>query len=73
MAAGVYLIERYVVHAGNAHGLIGVGLLILDVLAATIVYLGSLALVSRRSITELMELGKLLLARADRSASTAAG
>jgi O-antigen/teichoic acid export membrane protein len=72
MAMGAYALDRYVVHAGAATGLVGVGLLLLDVLAATILYLGALSLASRPSIVELMDLGKLLIARSDHSASNAA-
>jgi O-antigen/teichoic acid export membrane protein len=73
MAAGIYALDRYIVHAGQSHGLLGVALLILDVLAAAVLYLGALYLVSRPSIVELKELGKLLIARGGRSAPTAAG
>jgi O-antigen/teichoic acid export membrane protein len=72
MAAGVYLVDRYLVHASNGNGLAGAGLLALDLLAAAGLYLGSLSLLWRRSLVELTELGKLLLGRLDRSASTAA-
>jgi PST family polysaccharide transporter len=71
MATGVYLVDRYIVQAGQSKGLLGLGLLALDALAAAVLYLGSLSLFSRRSIVELKELGKLLVSRIDRSASTA--
>jgi O-antigen/teichoic acid export membrane protein len=73
MCAAVYLLDRYIVQSGHARGLLGLGLLILDLLAAAVVYLGLLSLIARRSANELMEVGKLLVGRRDRSPSTAAG
>jgi O-antigen/teichoic acid export membrane protein len=71
MVVGVSFLERYVVHAQDAHGLRGLGLLMVDVLAVATLYLGSLSILSRQSISELKQLGKVLLARDDHAASTA--
>jgi O-antigen/teichoic acid export membrane protein len=65
MVVGVYLLDRFLVHAEQSRGLLGVGLLCVDVVAAAAIYLGSLLLVSRRSAVELKELGELLLRRID--------
>jgi O-antigen/teichoic acid export membrane protein len=71
MAAGVFLLDRFLVHAGHSAGAVGALLLALDLVAALLLYLGSLRLFSPRSAVELKELAKLLVARADHSASTA--
>jgi PST family polysaccharide transporter len=73
MTAGVYLLDRQVVHAGENAGILGVSLFALDLVLAVALYFGSLFLLSKRSVSELKELAKLLLTRADDSASTAAG
>jgi hypothetical protein len=65
MVVGVYLLDRLLVHAEQSRGLLGVGLLSVDVVAAAAIYLGSLLLVSRRSAVELKELGELVLRRID--------
>ena len=65
MVVGVYLLDRFLVHAEQSSGLLGVSLLVIDVAAAGAIYLGSLLLVSRRSAVELKELGELLLRRID--------
>lgn len=70
MAVGVSFFEGYVVHARHAHGLAGVSLLMLDLFAVVAFYLGSLAVISRQSIVELKELGKLLFERGDHPTST---
>jgi O-antigen/teichoic acid export membrane protein len=72
MAAGVYLLDRFIVHSRHGHGLLGVALISVDVLGAAILYLGSLSLISRRSIIELKELGRLLFAGAEGPPSTSA-
>jgi hypothetical protein len=48
-------------------------LLVLDAAASLVVYIGALSMVSRASITEMRDLAKLLVARADRSAPTPTG
>src|SRR5204863_8650022 len=68
MVVGVYLLDRFLVHAERSRGLLGLSLLGIDVVAAGAIYLGSLLLVSRRSAVELKELGKLLLQRIDSAA-----
>ena len=73
MAAGVFLLDRFLVHAGHGAGAVGALLLALDLVAALLLYLGSLRLFSPRSVVELKELAKLLVARAEHSASTAVG
>jgi hypothetical protein len=42
-----------------------------DLLAVATLYLGLLSILSRQSITELKQLGKVLLARDDHAASSA--
>jgi O-antigen/teichoic acid export membrane protein len=73
MAAGVYLLNRYVVRAEESTGVLSLGLLAVDILAAALLYLVSLLVLSRRSVIELKELGAMLIGCFDRSASTAAG
>ena len=73
MAAGVFLLDRFLVHAGHGAGAVGALLLALDLVAALLLYLGSLRLFSPRSAVELKELAKLLVARAEHSASTPVG
>jgi hypothetical protein len=73
MAAGIYLLDRQVVHAGQSGGLLGLSLFALDLLLAVVLYFMSLLLLSRGSLLELKELAMLLIRRADGSASTAAG
>jgi O-antigen/teichoic acid export membrane protein len=73
MAAGTFVLDRFLVHAGQSHGAAGASLLALDLLGAASLYFGSLYLLSRQSVLELKELAKLLVGRAERSASTAAG
>jgi hypothetical protein len=51
--------------------LLGLGLLMVDLLAVATLYLGLLSILSRQSITELKQLGKVLLARDDHAASSA--
>jgi PST family polysaccharide transporter len=72
MAVSVLLLERGVVRAGHSSGGTAVALLAVDLLAAAAVYLGSLALFSRHSVFELIELGKLLVRRVEESEPTAA-
>jgi O-antigen/teichoic acid export membrane protein len=73
MAAGTFVLDRFLVHAGQSDGAAGALLLALDLLGAVLLYLGSLCLISRRSVLELKEVVKLLVGRAEGSASTAAG
>lgn len=73
MAAGVYFLDRNLVHAGRHSGLVGVSLLALDVLFAVVLYFGSLLVLSRSSLFELKDLAKLLVSRSGSAASTAAG
>jgi PST family polysaccharide transporter len=73
MAAGVLLLDRYVVHAEQSKGLLGLSLLALDLLGAAALYFSSLLLLSRDSVLELAGLAKLLIGRSDRSASTDPG
>jgi O-antigen/teichoic acid export membrane protein len=73
MAGGIFVLDRLLVHAGQSHGAAGASLLALDLLAAVLVYFGSLFLLSRQSALELKELAKLLVGRVAPSASTAAG
>ena len=51
----------------------GASLLAIDLLGAVLLYLGSLFLLSRQSALELKEVAKLLVGRAERSASTVVG
>lgn len=73
MAGGVFLLDRLVIHAGQSTGLLGLSLFAADLFLAGILYLGSLLLLSRRSVLELKELTKLLAGRVGGSAPTAAG
>jgi O-antigen/teichoic acid export membrane protein len=73
MAGGVYLVDRYVVHAAHNSGLVGVCLLALDLVAAMLLYLGLLLLLSRGSVVELRDAARLLLGRVENAPSTAAG
>jgi PST family polysaccharide transporter len=70
MAGTVYLIDRQVVHAGSAHGIINLTLFGLDLIIAAIAYIGFLFLLSRRSVHELKELAGLLFGSATRSEAT---
>lgn len=72
MAAGVYPLERYVIHAAQNEGLVGLALFTLDLLLAAILYLGSLLVLSPRSVVEMKDVAKLLGGRrADRSGAAA--
>jgi O-antigen/teichoic acid export membrane protein len=73
MIGGTFVLDRFLVHAGRSNGAVGGLLLVLDLLGAVLLYLGSLYLLSRRSALELKELAKLLVGRTGRSASSAAG
>jgi O-antigen/teichoic acid export membrane protein len=73
MAAGVFVLDRFIVHAGQSDGAAGAALLALDLLGVVLLYFGSLYLLSRQSVLELKELAKLLVGRAEPSASIAAG
>jgi len=73
MAAGIFGLDRFLIHAGQSNGPVGALLLALDLLGAVLLYFGSLSLLSRRSALELKELAKLLVGRAERSAPTSAG
>jgi hypothetical protein len=73
MAAGILVLDRFLVHAGESNGATGASLLALDLLGAVLLYFGSLFLLSRQSALELKELAKLLVRRAEPAASTAAG
>jgi PST family polysaccharide transporter len=73
MAAGIFALDRFLVHAGRSNGAAGVLLLALDLLGAVSLYFGSLCLLSRRSVLELKELAKLMVSRSERAASSAAG
>ena len=73
MTGGLFLLDRFVVHAGQNTGILGLSLFAVDLFLATTLYLGSLLVLSRRSVLELKELAKLLVGRVGRSASTAAG
>jgi PST family polysaccharide transporter len=67
MAVSVFLLDRGVVHAARSNGATALALLVLDLLAAAGVYLGSLAVFSHQSVLELVELGKLLVRRPEKS------
>ena len=73
MTAGVFVLDRSLVHAGQSQGAAGASLLAIDLLGAVLLYLGSLFLLSRQSALELKEVAKLLVGRAERSASTVVG
>jgi O-antigen/teichoic acid export membrane protein len=73
MVTGTFLLDRLVLHAEQGSGLAGVFPLALDLVGAALLYLGSLFLLSRRSVLELRELAKLLVGRGERSPSSAAG
>jgi O-antigen/teichoic acid export membrane protein len=73
MVGGTFVLDRLLVHAGQSHAVAGALLLVLDLVGAVSLYLGSLCLLSRGSVLELKELTKLLVGRADRSPSSAAG
>jgi O-antigen/teichoic acid export membrane protein len=73
MAAGTFVLDRFLVHAGQSDGAAGALLLVLDLLGALLLYVGSLCLLSRQSALELKELAKLLVGRAQGSASKATG
>jgi PST family polysaccharide transporter len=72
MAVSVLLLDRGVVHAGQSAGWAGLVLLALDLLAAGVVYLGSLAIFSHQSLLELIDLAKLLVRRPENSKPAAA-
>jgi PST family polysaccharide transporter len=72
MVGGVYALDRYVVQAGNSGGWHGLALLLLDLLAAAFFYVVALSVLSRGSMLELIDIAKLVLARVERSASSAA-
>ena len=71
MAGTVLVLDREVVHAQHADGLVGIVLFALDLLVAGIVYLGFLVVMSRRSAAELKELVALLVERRGNSNSPA--
>jgi PST family polysaccharide transporter len=73
MVAGTFVLDRFLVHAGQNDGVAGAMLLAVDLLGAGLLYLGSLCLLSRRSALELKEVARLLVGRPERSASSAAG
>jgi PST family polysaccharide transporter len=61
MAAGTFLLDRLLLHAGESSGAAGALLLALDLLSAALIYFGTLYLLSRRSVLELKELAGLLV------------
>jgi O-antigen/teichoic acid export membrane protein len=73
MVAGTFALDRFLVQAEQSDGLVGALLLALDLVGAVLLYLGSLSLLSRRSVLELKEVAKLLVGRPERSPSTATG
>ena len=73
MVVCLYPLERYVIHAAQHEGLVGLSLFSLDLLLAVFLYLGSLLLLFPRSVIEMKDVAKLLGGRrADRSAGAAA-
>jgi PST family polysaccharide transporter len=72
MVVSVLLLDRGLVRAGQSTGFVALTLLALDLLAAAVVYLGSLALFSRRSLIELIEIVKLLVHRPEKAEPAAA-
>jgi PST family polysaccharide transporter len=72
MAAGLYLLDRQLVHAGEHRGLLGLSLFALDLVLAGVLYFGSLLFISRSAVFELKDMAKLLVSRAESPASTAA-
>jgi O-antigen/teichoic acid export membrane protein len=73
MAVCAYLLDRHLVHAGQHERFVGLSLFALDLLIAVALYFGSLLILSRGSVNELKEVGKLLVSRTESSASTALG
>jgi O-antigen/teichoic acid export membrane protein len=69
MAGAVFLLDHYVVQAEQRTGLLGFGLLIIDLVAAALIYLAFLLTVSRASIVELKGVAKLLVRGANGSPS----
>jgi O-antigen/teichoic acid export membrane protein len=63
MAGVVYVLDRYIVHAGAADGALGFVLFFADLVGAFLAYFFLLAFFSSRSVIELVELVELLLAR----------
>jgi O-antigen/teichoic acid export membrane protein len=73
MAGAVFLLDHYIVQAEQRAGLLGFSLLMLDLLAAGLLYIVFLLLLSRRSVSELKGLAKLVVGRVDGSETTLAG
>lgn len=65
MAGGLLLFDRYLVHAERSTGATGLYLLALDFAVAAVLYLCSLLVISRESITEMLGLAKLLVTRTE--------
>jgi hypothetical protein len=65
MAGGLLLFDRYLVHAERGTGATGLYLLALDFAVAAVLYLSSLLVISRESITEMLGLAKLLVTRTE--------
>jgi len=73
MLGVVFALDRFVVHASEGGGLVGLARLGLDFLAAAVIYVAALSLLFRRSLLELIEIARLLVTRLDRRTPVVTG